>query len=58
MIGIDYDKKYKIWMVYDVRFCECHNHLFKTMIRGDTAENIILELQKLMEKVNANNKNE
>lgn len=50
MIGIDYSLKWEMWMIYELDFCRCGNHVCKSILRGDTKEVVLEELKKMMEK--------
>lgn len=46
MLGIDYNKKNKLWVVFDLNICECGNHVCKTLVRGNPNLDTILEYIK------------
>jgi len=48
MLGLTYEPKYRIWMIYDLKLCSCGNHVCKSLIVGGTKEKVLHEIQEMM----------
>ncbi len=53
MLGIGYDKKHKMFNIYDMEVCQCGSrHVCMNIIRADSdVDRILKELKTAMEKV-------
>jgi hypothetical protein len=51
MLGIWYNKDYNMFTIFDLNFCDCGNHVCKSLLRGDTKEGILKSLSEAMENL-------
>ncbi|KKL91747.1 hypothetical protein LCGC14_1891630 [marine sediment metagenome] len=44
MYGVMFDKRYNLWMLYNLNICECGTHICKNIIAGNKDKEDILKL--------------
>ena len=46
MIGLKYNKKYEMWEIWNLKSCECGNHICKEFIYGSSLEDCLNKIKK------------